>query len=221
MTRPLVLMLGTADWDQPIPTNQHYMSKAIAEEFDVVFVESIGLRAPEFSRRDLVRIWKRLVRRSGSAADARRARPERLTVVSPLVLPRHTGLARRINRRLLHRALSAWLRHDGPRILWCYSPVDYGLSRFADHAFYHCVDLLGEFPGGIPDDSSIRRSARSRRTGGCARPGAVGSSSSISAIEDSRSRSTGRMSRMWSPSRRSRARCRCRNAPAAPCSPGI
>lgn len=148
---PAVLVLGTADWDQAIATNQHYATRALAEEYSVTFVESMGLRRVELSRRDGVRILRRLgaklTRRTSGAAVAR-PRPDGMQVLTPLVVPLHSAtVARRFNQRSLRRLVASWLDHDGPKLLWTYSPETYGLEAFADGVVYHCVDLLHEVPG--------------------------------------------------------------------------
>lgn len=175
---PWVLVLGTADWNQAIATNQHYMVRELAQEYRVTFVESLGLRRPELSSRDLKRIGTRLrgIVRPGASADPRPPRPvpPSVDVVSPVVLPVHTGLPRLVNRPLLHRSVRDWMDHQGPRVLWTYSPVTYGLERIADTVVYHCVDLLGAVPGisARMIDTNARRLTRSRVT-------AVGSSAVV------------------------------------------
>ena len=51
-----VLVLGTAEWDQAIATNQHYAVRELSEHHDVTYVESMGLRRIEFTWRDARRI---------------------------------------------------------------------------------------------------------------------------------------------------------------------
>ncbi|MEZ0446837.1 glycosyltransferase [Cellulomonas sp. ICMP 17802] len=149
-----VLVLGTADWDQAIATNQHYATRALAEGYTVTFVESMGLRRLELSRRDVVRILRRLVSkliRRPSAGALARPRPEGLQVLTPFVVPQHTAaVARWFNERSLRRLVAPWLEHDGPKLLWTYSPETYRLEEFADGIVYHCVDLLHEVPGITP-----------------------------------------------------------------------
>ncbi|MET3175521.1 UNVERIFIED_ORG: teichuronic acid biosynthesis glycosyltransferase TuaH [Arthrobacter sp. UYCu721] len=146
MSVPELLILGTADWNQPIATNQHYMTRELAKSFNTTFVESLGLRRPEFSIRDLRRIWERL--RKDSASTSIRLVPENVEVVAPLVVPIHDDFLSGINRRLLKRGkVRSWATGDSPRVFWTYSPVTYGLEQYADVKVYHCVDLLGEFPG--------------------------------------------------------------------------
>lgn len=148
--RITVVVLGTADWNQPIATNQHYVTAALATEFDVRFIESIGLRRPELRLRDLKRIAKRFVsmlsRRNTSEGHHRPRRGVR--VVTPFVLPVHSGVFAVVNRLLFNRVMNRAL--DGASkntVLWTYSPVTYGAERHFDGFVYHCVDLLGEVNG--------------------------------------------------------------------------
>lgn len=145
-TQPWILVLGTADWNQAIATNQHYMVRELAATNKVTFVESMGLRRPQLSRRDLKRIWARLSV-GNKVIQSRRDIPLNCEVVSPLVVPLHGGPVRRLNQYLLRKQLEGWLLHTGPRILWTYSPVTYGFESCVESTVYHCVDLLGEFPG--------------------------------------------------------------------------
>lgn len=162
-----VLLLGTAEWDQPIATNQHYIARELARTSDVTYVESIGLRRPELRVRDLRRIVgraRRVLQRSLGRSRLEttgyaRERPANLGVLSPFVLPYHSGPFRLLNRVLLRRQLRDWLTQDGPRVLWSYTPVTYQLESTATAAVYHCVDLLGTVPG-IPRNLIDREEAR-------------------------------------------------------------
>lgn len=143
--RTSVLVLGTADWNQPIATNQHYAVRELARDFDVTFVESTGLRRPELSRRDLVRMTRRLrgVFSAGENrhSEERRAIPTGARVLSPVVVPWHRAPISWVNRLLIKRLVRGWA--DQPtRVLWTYTPVTFGLETLAP-TVYHCVDLLG------------------------------------------------------------------------------
>lgn len=148
-----VLMLGTADWNQPIATNQHYVAREIcrASGVSVSFVESLGLRRPQLSRRDLTRMVHRLVssirREHDVSGHSWRVQPVELTVCSPLVIPIHRGPLSYPNRYLLQSKVRDWMSDSSSRILWTYTPVTYELENYADAVVYHCVDLLGTFPG--------------------------------------------------------------------------
>lgn len=149
--RTRVLVLGTADWNQPIATNQHYVVRELCKDplLEVTFVESMGLRRPEFRLRDLKRIARRLAAafRSRSPREDWRPRPDGLTVVSPLVIPWHSGPAAAANRVLLRWSLRGWCRASERRVLWAYTPATYGLEENSDAVVYHCVDLLAEVAG--------------------------------------------------------------------------
>ncbi|MDV8146986.1 glycosyltransferase [Arthrobacter sp. B10-11] len=141
-------MLGTADWNQPIATNQHYMTGELSKSFDILFIESLGLRRPELSIRDFRRAWTRLTGNTNNPAPSQRDIPSNVQVVAPLVVPLHSDPLFHINRKLLLRKeVLEWTRCDTQRVFWTYSPVTYGLEELADVAVYHCVDLLGKFPG--------------------------------------------------------------------------
>jgi glycosyltransferase involved in cell wall biosynthesis len=141
-----VLILGTADWNQSIATNQHYAVRELAELAPVTFVESQGLRRPHLHLRDIRRILRRL---RNDAAEGVRGRPvpNAVSIVSPRVIPVHSGIAARINSWLLPRYAGPWLASEDRRILWTYTPVTYGLEDHSDRAIYHCVDLLGQVEG--------------------------------------------------------------------------
>ena len=154
-----VLVLGTAEWDQAIATNQHYAVRELAKHHDVTYVESMGLRRIEPTWRDARRIWGRL-RRAKAVGRTTSARvvPTGTNIVSPLVVPFHRGPIRVLNAWLLRRQVRAWLRSGNDRVLWVYTPVTYGLDGDACATIYHCVDLLGTFPG--IDAGLIERSER-------------------------------------------------------------
>ncbi|MFE9691461.1 glycosyltransferase [Micromonospora sp. NPDC005806] len=155
-----VLMLGTAEWDSPIATNQHYVARELARTTTVTFVESLGLRRPRLNRNDVVRMAGRVRKAMGDReAPAHRPRPSGAQIVSPLVLPVHRTPTRPLNRALLRRATGTWLTSSRPRVLWTFTPVTYGLEEAADVVIYHCVDLLATFPG--VDGVAVARGERS------------------------------------------------------------
>jgi glycosyltransferase involved in cell wall biosynthesis len=154
-----VLILGTAEWDAPIATNQHYIVRELSHAANVTFVESLGLRRPSLRRDDLVRMIARVGRAfGGRTSTSLRAQPAGTTVISPIVIPIHRAPTRTVNRLLLRRATAKWLASDGPRVLWTFTPVTYGLEAMADVVVYHCVDLLGSFPG--VDSVAVARGER-------------------------------------------------------------
>lgn len=148
-----IVLLSTADWDNPFWTNKQHVACQLAERgFRVLYVDSLGLRRPTARAQDVSRIARRLRR----AMNRPRAVRERLWVWSPIALPfQGSGAVRAINRRVLTAAIGAQLARlgfDRP-LLWTYNPLT---SRLLDlRAFrsvvYHCVDDITAQPG-MPAD---------------------------------------------------------------------
>ncbi|WP_432484815.1 glycosyltransferase [Kineococcus esterisolvens] len=144
---PLVLVLGTADWDAAVATNQHRAVAAFARRWPVVFAEGTGTRRlrPGDARRVLRRLLPAALRETPSRAP--RPVPAGAGVLSPRLVPHHGPGTRALNARLLHAQVRRWAEHPGPRVLWTYTPFTYGLPALADATAYHLVDLLHENPG--------------------------------------------------------------------------
>jgi glycosyltransferase involved in cell wall biosynthesis len=139
---PLVLVLGTADWDAVIATNQHHVSAALAARWPVLFTEGAGTRRLRFS--DARRVLRRL--RPAVPVEGRPV-PAGIEVVGTRLVPHHARPTRTVNQRLLRHQVRRWTEHEGPRLLWTYTPFTYGLEDLADSTVYHLVDLLHENPG--------------------------------------------------------------------------
>jgi glycosyltransferase involved in cell wall biosynthesis len=143
-----VVCVGFADWDAPLPTNQHHLMRRLARDNRLLFVESLGLRRPQLAGADVRRIARRLRR---GLAPPRRS-PEGVTVLSPLVLPLHANrAARAVNVRLLRGFVRRALRRLGMRepILWAYVPQAEALLDVVHPTLvvYHCVDDIAAQKG--------------------------------------------------------------------------
>lgn len=142
-----IVCVGFADWDTDLWTNQHHLMSRMAEDNNVLFVESLGLRRPQLAGRDVARILRRLRR---GLAPPRRA--DGLHVLSPLVLPLHSnGLVRALNRRLLSALVRRAARRLGMShpILWAYVPQAEALIEALQPrlVIYHCVDDIAAQAG--------------------------------------------------------------------------
>jgi glycosyltransferase involved in cell wall biosynthesis len=144
-----IVLLSTADWDNPFWTNKQHVAVELATQGRrVLYIDSIGLRQPTASARDLRRIAGRLFK----AARPPRKLTDNLWVWSPIVLPWHGHpLVRRINRLLLSAGLWTWLKLLGLQRpwLWTYNPL---ATEFLDMdtfscRIYHCVDEIKAQPG--------------------------------------------------------------------------
>ncbi|WP_148611805.1 glycosyltransferase family 1 protein [Nocardioides rubriscoriae] len=148
--RTRVVVLSTADFDREVWTNKQYIAVGLAESFDVVYVDSLGLRRPTLGRRDLARLLLKVRRALGLAGATSRSgprvRPPNLAVVSPTVLPFHgSAMARRINGRLMRR-LARRLALNDRDVLWTFSPLTYGWEDHVGRTVYQSVDLLHHLP---------------------------------------------------------------------------
>jgi glycosyltransferase involved in cell wall biosynthesis len=139
-----IVMLSTADWDNPFWTNKQHVAVELARRgHRVLYVDSLGLRRPSASAQDLGRIGRRLAR---GVRPPRRVR-ERLWVWSPLAIPlQRRALVRALNRVSLAAGLAIWTRRLGLRrdVLWTYNPMTTRLFPTRDFGtiVYHCVDEI-------------------------------------------------------------------------------
>ena len=135
-----IVCVGFADWQTELKTNQHHLMSRLARDNRVLFVESLGLRQPQLSSRDLKRILRRLRR---GVAPPREV--DGVHVLSPLVIPLHRFAAvRALNARLLPWLVGRAARRLGMSspILWSYNPQAEALLDVLEPSLvvYHCVD---------------------------------------------------------------------------------
>jgi glycosyltransferase involved in cell wall biosynthesis len=151
-----IVCVGFADWDTELRTNQHHLMSRLARDNRVLFVESLGLRRPGLSARDVRRIARRLVRGLQPPREV-----DGVHVLSPLVIPLHRYAAvRAINRRLLPWLVRRAARRLGMSspLLWAYVPQAEVLIEALRPAtvVYHCVDDMAVQKG--IDGASFRAS---------------------------------------------------------------
>jgi glycosyltransferase involved in cell wall biosynthesis len=143
-----VVLFSTADWDYPFWTNKQHVALHLARRgFRVLYIESLGLRRPTASTRDLGRIARRVRRSVRSLRQVR----ENLWVGSPVAIPIHgSRLARWVNEKML----AAWVRRQcrrlgfSTRIVWTYNPLVQVIADSLDPLLivYHAVDDLRAAP---------------------------------------------------------------------------
>nr|WP_233176890.1 glycosyltransferase [Ralstonia sp. ASV6] len=156
-------MFSTADWDEPYWTNKQHTARALARQgWRVLYVESVGLRAPRMSSgKDWSRIWHRLWRGLRSTLFAPPQRESNLWVLSPLMVPamHHWPLVRGFNQALLRWSVGRFAKKHACRrpILWTYHPFMLPAVQNLQHGplVYHCVDDLAAVPG--VDVAAFRR----------------------------------------------------------------
>lgn len=161
------ILFATADWDEPYWTNKQHCAKALADlGVEVLYVESVGLRAPRpTSNRDWQRLRERLTKGLRSLVIGAPRRAPHIRVLSPLLIPAgyRYPLTRWLNQLLLKFAI--W--RNLPRklttapLVWTYHPfmLDLFASLKNSKLLYHCVDDLAAVPG---VDAKLFREAEER-----------------------------------------------------------
>jgi len=135
-----IVCVGFADWNTENWTNQQHLMSRLARKNKVLFIESLGLRKPTVSARDLRRMARRLWRGFRPLSER-----NGVHILSPLVIPYHGNRwIQRINALLLKRAVGKAVRRlglEGP-ILWGYVPQALTLVELLQPSLvvYHCVD---------------------------------------------------------------------------------
>ncbi|MBX3730187.1 MAG: glycosyltransferase [Candidatus Sumerlaeia bacterium] len=147
LERERIVCFSTADWDTLLPTNKHQLMQRLARRNRVLFVETLGTRAPRLgSAVDLGRIGRRL--RRGFQGPVRREKY--LWTLSPLVRPVwSTPAAQQANRLAFRMQAREALARFADAIVWVYSPYAVHLLDLFDPRLvvYHMVDDLSAVPG--------------------------------------------------------------------------
>ena len=140
-----IVILSTADFDAPLWTNKQHLAVGLANHFQIIFINSLGLRQPKFNKQDLQRLKQKLHRSKKLINDSR------ITILNPWVLPFHNFYLIRVFNNLFMRMFCILkIRNRKNSLLWTFSPVTYGLHSFFAKVVYHSVDLLETFPGISP-----------------------------------------------------------------------
>jgi glycosyltransferase involved in cell wall biosynthesis len=134
------------DWNGD-PLSKTHLMRLLARENRVLWVNSIGYRAPTASKADLSRALRKL-----SAAGTLREPEPNIFVLSPLVVPAYGRPAlRELSRRMLRAQVRRAMRRLGFRspLNWTFNPaaglVAGGLGE--DMIIYYCVDEYTAFAG--------------------------------------------------------------------------
>ena len=142
------------DWTGD-PLSKTHLMKLLARDNRVLWVNSIGYRAPTATAADLSRAWRKL---KAAAAPLTEPLPN-LHVLSPLAVPAWGSPAvRAFNRKFLRwqvRRAMQTLRFKRP-INWVFNPAAAVLagSLGEDRVIYYCVDEYTAFAG-VPSESLI------------------------------------------------------------------
>src|SRR3954452_13276823 len=142
------------DWTGD-PLSKTHLMRLLARDNRVLWVNSIGYRAPSATAADLGRAWRKL---KAAAAPLTQPIPN-LYVLNPLAVPAWgSPVVRKFNRQFLRcqvRRAMRKLRFRRP-INWVFNPAAAVLagSLGEERVIYYCVDEYTAFAG-VPSESLI------------------------------------------------------------------
>lgn len=143
------------DWEGN-PTSKTHIMRILATKNRVLWVNSIGMRRPSASGRDVRRLLFKLRRTLAGCVEVE----PNLFVANPLVLPLPgVALVERLNAAILARWLGTLCRRHGMArpILWTFFPhVNPLVGRLGEQkVIYYCVDEYAAFSG-MPREALVR-----------------------------------------------------------------
>lgn len=155
--RKRVFVCAGTDWHGHPSTFTHIM-KIVAETEPVIWINSLGLRTPSLSSRDLRRIWGKLTFGLRHHAPAFNNGATPAAIVEPRVLPyHHYPAVRRLNTAILERQLRPHLQRLAAGvddiIFATTSPAAADLVRAfgATRSIYYCMDEYANMDGFDPE----------------------------------------------------------------------
>ncbi|WP_224362241.1 spore coat polysaccharide biosynthesis glycosyltransferase ExoP [Hyalangium versicolor] len=139
------LVVFSNDWDGD-PLSKVHIMRILSRENRVLWVNSIGNRAPKANTHDLQRIWRKL---SSFTEGIREVEPN-LFVLAPLAIPFYgSEVVRTTNRELLRLQVKRAMKqlHFKRPISWSFLPASAPVSGTLGEEFvvYHCVDEFSAF----------------------------------------------------------------------------
>lgn len=162
---PKSLVVFSDDWGRH-PSSCQHLVRQLLPEFQVLWVNTIGTRAPQLDWQTFRRVTEKVLqwgRRSSKAkagpGDSIEQTHSNLTVVNPKMWPWFaTDRDRRLNRWLLSRQLNSMIRQlPKPVVALTTLPITADLPGTLDVSawLYYCVDDFSVWPG--LDGQTLRR----------------------------------------------------------------
>ncbi|HHL1960009.1 TPA: glycosyltransferase [Klebsiella pneumoniae] len=146
-----IVLISTADWDNPFWTNKQHVAMELSRlGYRILYIDSLGLRAPSLTSGDT----KRIINRIKKAIKMPVHKKNELWVWSPLILPWHKYfIVRKLNEYYLNLMIKIWCKKLGFKLgealLLTYNPITTELTDINAYkkVVYHCVDEIKEQPG--------------------------------------------------------------------------
>lgn len=166
-----IVCFAGEDWWYHNPHSNFHLMKEFALYNRVLFVNSIGVRAPSLTQGGF--FWKRVTYKLRSLARYLRCAQPNIYVLTPIALPLFSwggSIIRRVNKWLLIIQLVAIMRYLGfaRPIFWVTLPTArdavLSLRCFAKALVYYCVDNVSFYHGADHDeifrqDTDLQRAA--------------------------------------------------------------
>lgn len=145
------------DWGSHPSSTQH-LFKRIAQEDEVIWINSMGLRSPKLSKHDFARAYRKgkamllsessVVKSVEEKNSANQIQPKHL--IDPKVIPFFgSQLVRQFNRYQLKKQIRALVKDDQPTVLWLSLPSAVDLIGHCgeDFSIYYCGDDFSSLAG--------------------------------------------------------------------------
>jgi glycosyltransferase involved in cell wall biosynthesis len=152
-----IICFAGEDWWYHNPHSNLHIMKALSKANRVLFVNSIGVRMPDF-KKDPIFAWKRITGKLKSLLRYFRKGAHNIYVLTPIAIPLIGGLEptlQVINKFLLVlqlKVLLSFLHFEHP-VLWVCAPtfkdIALALKREAKCLLYYCVDNISYYSGSI------------------------------------------------------------------------
>lgn len=134
------------DWNGD-PLSKTHLMRILSRENRILWVNSIGYRAPTVSKADLRRAFKKLA----AVTIALHEVEPNIHVLNPLALPFHGAMAQGLNRRLLRFQIRRAMRRLGftRPMNWVFNPAAAVVAGTLGEecVIYYCVDEYTAFTG--------------------------------------------------------------------------
>jgi glycosyltransferase involved in cell wall biosynthesis len=144
-----VIIFSSDDWASGLKTSKYHIARCLARENRVLFVNSVGLRAPAATGRDLKRVIGKLTSFARGAVKV----PEGLHVYTPVVLPwlRGSPVVSSINAAILRVAIKSlvWKLGLSRPIVFAFLPAFNAIiGSLGEKAIvYYCIDDMRGYAG--------------------------------------------------------------------------
>jgi glycosyltransferase involved in cell wall biosynthesis len=152
-----ILYFSADDWGCGLTTSQTHIAKTLARKNRILYVNSLGLRKPQVSSKDIGRIFTKLSKFFKGIEPVQ----ENIWVFTPIVLPFHDlKPIQMINKYLLVFYIRFYLRRLKMQrpVFWSFLPnAVHLLGKFKERQrIYYCVDEYSQFEG-VPKEAILKQ----------------------------------------------------------------